>query len=113
MAMPYNSMGSYQAQQYFPSPQGNVYFINSSMELANIPMSSNLSLAICMSENMFYIKTLQNGAPTVMAYSFDLYEPKPQAAPDNGENKVIADLEERLLRLEKQFEKNNLGGSLK
>jgi hypothetical protein len=36
--------------------------------MANVPMGNNLSLAICMSEGVFYIKTLQNGTPTLMAY---------------------------------------------
>lgn len=30
---------SYQGTQMFPQPQGNVYTLNNSMEIANIPVS--------------------------------------------------------------------------
>lgn len=46
---PYNSAHSYQATQYFPQPQGNVYMINNSLEVANIPMGAGLSVALCPS----------------------------------------------------------------
>ena len=36
MAYPYSS-SAYQGTQFFPQPQGNVYIINNSMEIANIP----------------------------------------------------------------------------
>ena len=106
--IPYNSMPSFQTQQYFPTPQGNVYFINNSLELANVPMGNNLSLAICMSEGIFYIKTLQNGAPTLMAYQFSAYEPK-NTAPQSTTN-----FEERLKKIEEAVfpKKQTLGGKL-
>lgn len=110
--IPYNSMPSYQAQQYFPTPQGNVYFINSSLEMANVPMSNNLSLAICMNEGVFYIKTLQNGAPTLMAYQFSAYEPKGVVAqqPTTDQN----NFEARLKKIEEAVfaKKPTLGGKL-
>lgn len=106
--IPYNSMPSFQTQQYFPTPQGNVYFINNSLELANVPMGNNLSLAICMNEGVFYIKTLQNGAPTLMAYQFSAYEPK-NTAPQS-----ITNFEERLKKIEEAVfpKKQTLGGKL-
>ena len=41
--MPYGQTQSYQAIQYFPQPQENVYLINNSLEVSNIPMGAGLS----------------------------------------------------------------------
>lgn len=43
---------SYQGTQMFPQPQGNVYTLNNSMEIANIPVSGGISVGICPSENL-------------------------------------------------------------
>lgn len=48
--------------QFFPQSQGNVYIINNSMEIANIPISGGLSVALCPNEALMYIKSIQNGA---------------------------------------------------
>jgi hypothetical protein len=38
----------YQNQtQFFPQPQGNAYLINSSLEIANVPISGSITLAFC------------------------------------------------------------------
>lgn len=74
--MPFNynqQFQSYQPQQqpqqlFFPQPQGNIYMIGNSAELSNIPANVNLSAAICLNEGIIHLKTLQNGAPTVMSY---------------------------------------------
>ena len=51
-----------QIQQMFPQPQGSVYAINSPLELGNVPTgSTGLSVAICLAENLMYIKSFQNG----------------------------------------------------
>ena len=47
---------SYQGTQMFPQPQGNVYTLNNSMEIANIPVSGGISVGICPSENLMYMK---------------------------------------------------------
>lgn len=57
----------YQSQSFFPQPQGSVYLINNSMEVANIPMSAGVSAAICMNEEVVYLKAMQNGNPMLMA----------------------------------------------
>lgn len=72
--IPYGHTTPYQATSYFPQPQGNVYMINNSLEVANVPMGSGVSIALCPSENLMYLKTLQNGAPTLMAYTINAYE---------------------------------------
>ena len=71
--IPYGS-NAFQGTQYFPQPQGNVYLINNSLEVANVPMGSGLSMAICPSESIMYLKTLQGGAPSLIVYSIAPYE---------------------------------------
>ena len=46
-------------QPLFPQPQGNVYNINSSLEVANVPVGAGISVALCMPENVMFIKTMQ------------------------------------------------------
>lgn len=54
--------------QYFPSPHGNVYMINNSSELGNIPTGPNLSAALCLPEGILHLKTIQNGSPMTLSY---------------------------------------------
>lgn len=67
---------SYQPQQFFPQPQGNVYLINNSLEVANIPVGAGMSFAYCSSEGLLYIKALQNGNPIFLTYRMLPYEGK-------------------------------------
>lgn len=104
---PYGQPQSYQATQYFPQPQGNVYFINNSLEVANIPMGSQLSVVLCPSEGTMYVKTLQGGAPTLMVYKIEPYEqPVPSTQTDTP------DYGAQIAELSKQIEslKSRLGG---
>lgn len=87
----------YQQTQYFPQPQGNVYIINNSLEVANVPMGSGISVGFCPNENLIYFKTLQNGNPSVLAYTLTPYEQK----------KENSSLEERIKLIE---EKLNIKG---
>lgn len=100
------------SQQFFPQPQGNVYLINNSLEVANVPMSGGISIALCTNENIMYLKSMQNGNPMFMAYRIIPYEEKKPTS-----NKDIASLEARVDTLEKtiaSYEKNNTasGGKL-
>lgn len=75
-----------QLQQMFPQPQGSVYSIKSPLELGNVPIgSTGLSVVLCLSEDIMYIKSFQNGAPVVMAYRVSPYQkeeaPLPPAEP--------------------------------
>jgi hypothetical protein len=63
---PVNQMPGYnqiqQIQNMFPQPQGSVYAINSPLDIGNVPTgSTGLSVAICLAENLMYIKSFQNG----------------------------------------------------
>lgn len=57
-----------QIQPLFPQPQGNVYNINSTLEVANVPCGAGVSIALCLPENTMYIKTMQNGNPLFYPY---------------------------------------------
>lgn len=88
-----------QSAPMFPQPNGNVYLIQNSLEVANIPTSGGLATVICMPENLMYIKTIQNGQPTLLAYTISPYEaPKTMAAPAMQSN-----LESRVAALEQQL----------
>lgn len=68
---PFNQMPPMQQmpqQQFFPQPQGNVFMINSSNEIGNIPIGNGLSAAICLQEGTLYLKTMQNGNLMSLAY---------------------------------------------
>lgn len=58
----------YQATQYFPQPQGSIYMIANSNDIANVPVGAGLSAAICLREGVMYLKTIQNGSPMLLAY---------------------------------------------
>lgn len=94
-------------QEMFPQPQGSVYAINSPVDIGNVPIgSTGLSVAICFEEQLMYIKSFQNGAPVIMAYSIAPYsngkkEPEKAAAPS---------FEERLSRIEQMLTKQQESG---
>lgn len=78
----YNSNASIQSPQIqqqniqplFPQPQGNVYNINSTLEVANVPVGAGISVALCLNEGLMYIKTMQNGNPLFWAYKVEPYD---------------------------------------
>lgn len=104
MNYPYSGLFNSQSQQpMFPQPNGNVYLINNSLEVANIPTGAGITLALCSSENLLYLKSMQNGQPSFLAYKLEPYNesPRPQSVPS---------LEQRVAALEAQLQK--IGGKL-
>lgn len=98
-----------QIQQMFPQPQGSVYSINAPLEIGNVPIgSTGLSVALCLNDNLMYIKSFQGGNPVIMAYKIVPYskeeETKIPAAPEKSP------LEERLERLEKLLTQSHQSG---
>lgn len=88
-------------QQMFPQPQGSVYSINSPAEIGNVPIgSTGLSVAICLSENLMYIKSFQGGNPIIMAYRV-----APFSKEDGEAAKPLTQLEERISLIEQALTK--------
>lgn len=94
-----------QIQQMFPQPQGSVYAINSPLELGNVPTgSTGLSVAICLAENLMYIKSFQNGQPVIMAYRVSPFQK------EDGKTEPTPTTENRLAALEEKIDKIISGG---
>lgn len=66
---PQQNFSQYQSPQMFPQPNGNLYMINTSNELTNIPVGIGLSAILCLPENKLYLKSLQNGNPVIWSYN--------------------------------------------
>ena len=109
----------YQSAQYFPQPQGSIYMIGSSNDVANVPVGAGLSAAICLREGLIYLKTIQNGSPMLLGYRLSpldgnniIQEQKTQSttAPTQSPPQestieqriltILGDFEERLKRVE-------------
>ena len=82
-------------QPLFPQPQGNVYNINSTLEMANVPVGAGISVALCMPENIMYIKAMQNGNPLLYPYKIIPYT-QAAAAPSQESNKEEQNLLDQL-----------------
>jgi hypothetical protein len=96
---------------FFPQPIGNVYSLQTASEIGNIPAGNGLSVGLCLSEGILYIKSLQNGAPMLVEYYLKSAESgRPQnetdAAPSEETKKIYAILEkyeEKISKLENQI----------
>lgn len=86
-----------QYPQMFPQPQGNVYTIQNSMEVANIPITNGCSVAICVPESLLFIKTIQNGNPCLSTYSIVPYETQNSQNFDEDRIKRLEDNVEKIL----------------
>lgn len=98
-----------QIQQMFPQPQGSVYSIQSLADIGNVPIgSTGLSVALCLPEQVMYIKSFQSGSPIIMAYRVLPFqkEDKPVDLVENSENNV----ENRIKSLEEKLDKLISGG---
>ena len=103
----------YQATQYFPQPQGSIYMIANSSDVANVPVGAGLSAAICLREGIIYLKTIQNGSPMLLGYKLAPLEngeqtneaqaPKETCETDKKITAILEDYSKRLETLEKQL----------
>lgn len=87
--MNYNQGASfqpYQATQYFPQPQGSIYMIGNSNDVANVPVGAGLSAAICLREGLIYLKTIQNGSPMLLGYRLCPLEGNPTTQEQNAQS---------------------------
>lgn len=95
----YNQMQ--QIQQMFPQPQGSVYAINSPLDIGNVPIgSTGLSVAICLADNLMYIKSFQNGQPIIMSYRIIPFQKEEKEAPAQNPSN---DLASRLSAIEEKL----------
>ena len=101
-----------QTPQLFPTPQGNVYVINNSLEIANIPMGTGFSAALCLSEKLLYLKTLQNGNPMLLVYNLEPYKNNEENNENDSIELILKKYDERLSDLEKRINKIINGGKL-
>lgn len=85
------------APSMFLTPQGNVYVVENSLEVANVPMGTGLSVAICPSESLMFLKMYQNGQPAISAYSLLPYE---QPLGNSNLEKILQDITARLEKIE-------------
>lgn len=106
-------------QPLFPPPQGNVYNINSTLEVANVPVGAGMSIALCLPENVMYIKTMQNGNPMFYPYKLvpftnNAQDNRQESKVENKENvkeqipnfnEKIEKIENKLKSLEEEFAK--------
>ena len=102
---PYNqNVGQYnyqQIQQMFPQPQGSVYSINTPTEIGNVPIgSTGLSVAICLNEQLMYIKSFQNGSPVIMAYRVVPYTKEETTPTQTAPTPLNETMEARLSKIE-------------
>ncbi len=94
-----------QIQQMFPQPQGSVYSINSPIEIGNVPIgSTGLSVALCLTDDIMYIKSFQNGQPVIMAFSVKPFQ-KSEKTEDKKETSQSSNIEQRLSKLEELITK--------
>lgn len=88
---------------FFLQPIGSIYNITTASEINQVPASSNISLGLCLSENIMYIKSFQNGVPLLLGYRLSPIEgavvspPAEDKAPAAPQNKT---LEERIDKIE-------------
>ena len=112
--IPYNQNQSYQpyqATQYFPQPQGSIYMIANANDVANVPVGAGLSAAICLRDNVMYLKTIQNGSPMLLGYRLapldgngaDSVQEQAQPVADTKITAILEDYGKRLENLEKQL----------
>lgn len=97
-------------QPIFPQPQGNVYNINSTLEVANVPVGAGISVALCLNEGVMYIKSMQNGNPLFWAYKIEPYDQSNiqkndvAAAPQQDNiTDILAQHNNRFLKIEDQI----------
>lgn len=109
-------------QNFFPQPQGNLYLIDNSLEVANVPMSgTGISSAICLPEMIMYLKAMQNGTPMFMAYKMTPYDKDKTTTPNIAQTpstqqdqliQVIQKMNDRVKTLEEELDKIKKGGKI-
>ena len=92
------------SQPIFPQPSGNIYFVNNSLEVANIPIGAGMSAVLCLSENLFYIKSMQNGMPTLLGYKLSPLESSASASSETKTDEAAAPSEDLTVKFQEQLD---------
>lgn len=103
-----NQQITFQQPSFFPQPIGNVYNLSTATDIGNVPASANLSVGLCLAENILYIKSLQGGVPMILGYKLVPLESTAGVVQKEVETDK---LEDRLQRLENEIAKLK-GGKL-
>lgn len=91
---------------FFLQPIGSIYNITTASEINQVPASSNISMGLCLSENIMYIKSFQNGVPMLLGYRLSPIEGTVTASPAKEKNSSSASAslmktyEERMNKIE-------------
>ena len=103
------------SQPIFPQPSGNAYFVNNSLEVANIPIGAGMSAVLCLSENLLYIKSLQNGVPSLLGFKLVPLETPTPAPVDTKEDTTAATTVDNSIDLQQELQNKikNLEDSIK
>lgn len=94
----------FQVQQLFPQPQGNVYMISNSLEVANVPMGAGISIALCMQEGLMYLKSMQNGNPMFITYRILPYD---NSQKDNQQNQISDNSKQNIEIIVEEIKRSN------
>lgn len=97
MPLPYTAAmpmmpASFQTQTIFMQPIGSVYGLGASSEVGNIPISSGVSIGLCLPEGTMYLKSMQNGGPVLLGYKLSPLEQSAPAANELQEAPKTEDL---------------------
>lgn len=103
----FSAMPQYQ-HPIFMQPIGSIYGLNSSSDVGNIPMGSGVSVGLCLSEGIMYLKSMQNNGPVILGYKLKPLETQNQAsAPSNQREDIKGILEQlnnKIAAIEKKVE---------
>lgn len=113
--MPINNQPNYNQSlpNFFLQPIGNIYNISTASEINQVPAGASLSVGLCLSENIMYIKSFQNGAPLLLGYRLSPIEgvvsdaKLTSAAPEKDYEERFKKIENALIRLRDYVEESN------
>ena len=75
-------------------------------------MGTGFSAALCLSEKLLYLKTLQNGNPMLLVYNLEPYKNNEENNENDSIELILKKYDERLSDLEKRINKIINGGKL-
>lgn len=74
------------------------------MEISNVPAGQAMTAALCPSENLLYLKCIQNGQPSLLVFQTAPYNPPKPGEMSQEVLEALKKLNERIDKLEKKKE---------